>query len=601
MAAENEEFEFRLRAEKEAAAKPATAPASKPAASPTTDSDLINQGVGGGEMLLHMGSSAIAKPASDIAGLAAVPLHAAGAIQTSPTEVKEKVQSAGTFKPETKTGKTMSEYNPIAMVGKLLGWAGGKARGAIEPAGKEGGVVAEGRRALGRGVEEAIQQSPVAGIGSFPRAGVKAPKVEPAPKPTGTGAEPAVNELQRQRNVASGIDKPADLAGQSAHEAAVLERDKVTTPMLQAAFRSGEKVDSAPVLKMVGDLEGKNPDPGVRAALKQVRAVIDNATKSAQGKSLPSAGARVTPAELKKMQGQAGTMDVAMADEVRQSIKGMIDGVGEKQLSKHTQEILGQLRDKLVEGAPESYRTYLSEYGRLSEPLEQFKAAGGARDKVTTDAKAFNLLNPADKQNMIQSAFKSDTPGRALSELVRDTAHSPEAAAGVREAYTAWLTQADPLTNQPTARGWATRWEQTRDAARSSKMMDDAHVADMDKFINDIRDAGQQNALRRGLATAGGWLFGSSVGHPILAAGAARDLVGGTAKAATDKAVGSAMMQIAADPKGAAALAAPPTPANIAKIRAMLPADLAATIAPTEARDEPPRRRSNPLSMQPRF
>lgn len=582
MAAENEEFEFRLRAEREAKA---------PAAPSGDKSDLIPQkyakpvvdnapslpfglrDIGGAaEAAATVGTGMVGNIAGNVAG---VGKRIGGAPMNEAADTTANVAHSMTYEPRTRQGRDVME--------------------------KVGGFMDSSKLA---GMNPAQQVL----IGSIPRTGVALPKPQSKPKsapveapPVGAGAEKAVNELQRQRGVTEGSQKPADLAGQSAHEAAVLERDKVTTPLRQAAFRSGERVDAAPVLSLIGELEAKNPDKGVRSALKDVRDVIANATKGSQGKSLPAAGARVTPAELKKMQGQANSMDVAMADEVRQSINRLLEKTGDGALDGHTKQVLGQIKDKLVEGAPEGYRKYLSEYTRLSEPIDQFKAPGGARDKVTADAKAFNLLNPADKQNMIQSAFKSDTPGRALSELVRDTAHSPEAAQGVRAAYTDWLTQTDAMTNLPTAKGLVTRWEQTRDAARSSKLMTPDHIAAMDKIMDDIRDAGQKNVVRRGLATAGGWLFGSSFGHPILAAGAARDIVGGTSSAATSKAVGNAMMQIAADPAGAKALAAPPTPANVAKIRAMLPADIAAAIVPTEARDEPVRRRSNPLSMQPRF
>lgn len=605
MAGENEEFEFRLRAEKEAGKKPVAPAAEKPAPAsmPAAAEIAALPFHAPAEALASMATGAIAKPVSDVAGLASIPLHAAGAIKISPTEVKEKVQSAA-YQPKTMGGKVLAEYNPIALAGKALGWVGGKAKEAIAPPEKEGGAVAEGQRALGRGVDEAIQNIPVLGIGSFPKAGVKTPKATAAPKDAGVGAEKAVNELQRQRNVASGADKPADLAGQSAHEAAVLERDKVTTPLRQKAFNSGERVDAAPVSKMIDDLERKNPDPAVRSALDKVREVIKNATQSSQGSALPAAGSKVSVDQLKAMQGQSSKMPVAMADEVRQSIKRMIDGKdgSGKPMDKHTQEILGSLRDKLVDGAPENYKKYLDEYTRLSKPLDEFKAPGSARDKVTADPAAFNRLNAADKQNMIQEAFNDKTPGRSLSELVRDTAHHPEAAKGVREAYTDWLTKMDDTVGmQPSIGGMTKRWEQTRDAVKSSKLMDESHVAAMDKIMNDLRDAGQKHGVRKAAASVAGWLGGSTVGHPFVAAHAARELLG-TGKEATGKATNNAVAQIAqmsADPAGAAALAAPPTPANIAKIKAMMPADVAAALVPSAGRDQPQRKRRDPFSMQP--
>lgn len=543
-----------------------------------------NEGINLPPGLREMGANAEALTtlatgtAGTVAGSAAGLLHKINPLTKNVTDADSyaaKVRDSMTYEPRTKQGRELME--------------------------KIGGFMDSSKLA---GMNPAEQIT----LGSLPRAGVALPKGAPkekvAPKaatPVGEGAEKAVNELQRQRNVAGGADKVADLAGQSAHEAAVLERDKVTTPLRQQAFNSGERIDAAPVSKLIDEIEKKNPDPSIRGQLDKVREILKNATQSSQGSVLPAAGSKVSVDQLKAMQGQSSKMPVAMADEVRQSIKRMIDskdGSG-KPLDKHTQELLGAIRDKLVDGAPANYKKYLDEYTRLSKPLDEFKAPGSARDKVTTDAKAFHLLNAADKQNMMQAAFKSETPGRALSELVRDTSHSPEAAKGVRVAYTDWLTQSDDSVKmQPSIGGMTKRWEQTRDAVKSSKLMDESHIAAMDKIMDDLRASGQKHGVKKVAASVAGWFAGSTVGHPFVAARAARETLG-SGSAAAGKAMDNAIMQIAADPAGAKLLAAPPTSANIEKIRVMLPADLATTIAPTVAREEQSRKRRDPFSMQP--
>ena len=432
-----------------------------------------------------------------------------------------------------------------------------------------------------------------------------------APKAEGS-AEATVNELQRQRNVAAGVEKPANLSAQGAHETAVLERDKVTTPLRTAAFRDPARVDAAPVEKLIGELEAKNPDPKVRAALKGVRDVIDNATNASKSAGLPAAGARVTPADLKALQGQAKGMNTAMADEVRQSIKRLIEKTGDGALDGHTKQLLAQVRDKLVEGTSPAYKKYLEEYTRLSKPIEEFTAAGNATSKVTTDAAAFHLLNPADKQTMLTAAFKSDTPGRALAELVRDTKHNPAAAQGVRSAYTEWLTGAGDAT----AAQLSKKWKDTREAVKSSGLMTEEHIANIDKAVTDIADAqhGGSNSIKRGVASVAGFIGGIFVGHPYVGANLARDTMAGASKSQNvEKAVEKAMMAIAADPAGAKLLASPPTPDAVARVRAMLGSvnrSLAespyvdwsgAQLGAQAAAGANRRPRKDPYSMQPSF
>ncbi len=558
MAAENEEFEFRLRAEKEAATPKPAAPA---VTNTGSGSDLIPQGY--------------AKP------------------------VKE-------------------ESPPLITPAEI--------------ASGPGGLITAGGRAVGRGLEKILNTDvnlPVLGRGNLgqvlqglgpaesmgPRAATPASasikavnrveRAAPAVKeaaPAGAGAEKAVNELQRQRNVAEGVEKPANLAGQGAHEAAVLERDKVTTPLRTAAFRDPSRVDAAPVEKLISDLEAKNPDPKVRAALKGVRDVITNATTASKNAGLPEAGARVTPADLKALQGQSKGMNHAMADEVRQSINRLLDKTGDGALDGHTKQLLTQIKEKLVEGTSPAYKKYLSEYGRLSKPLDEFAAAGSAGSKVTTEAAAFHLLDPADKQARLTNAFKSETPGRALTELVRDTQHNPEALQGVRTSYMEWLVDAGDATPKQLQ----SNWKATREATKSSKLLTPEHIANIDKAVAEIAEA--QNAdsgkIKKAWASTAGFVAGMAVGHPIVGAHAARDLATGASKTQkVEKAMEKALMAIAGEPEGAALLAAPPTPANIEKIRVMLPTDVAAVLAMPVATAErqPPRKSRNPLSMQPTF
>lgn len=587
---ENEEFEFRLRAEREAAvAKPVAAvPATTtPESKPYGDRNPLT---GVAEGALGIGTGALAAPVAGLAGIGAGVGNALGLTKTDPADVVAKTADTLTYKPRSKIGQ--AGVNMVAYPFEKL------AQGAQAASDKVFDVT--GSPLAATHVNATLQSIPLlAGRGPARLSRTVKADAPAARTPTGAGADVAVNELQTQRQIMSGKEPVRDLNSQSAYEAAVVDRDAVTTPLRNEAFRSRDKVETAPTLKLINELEARNPDRVVRAALKEVRGTIERAIDASKASGLPAAGARLSVDDLKALQGQSGRMDVAMADEVRQSIKRMTETKGEKALDKHTQDLLGQVRDKFLEGTPESYKKYLAEYSRLSKPLDEFKAAGSILEKVTADPAAFHLLNPADKQLMMQAAFNGKTPGRVLSELVRDTEHNPQALQGVREAYADFLSQPETITKLPTAKGLIERWENTKEAARSSKLMSEDHIATMDKIMDDVRQAEQKGGIKRAAASVAGWILGSKMGHPYVGASTARDIVVGTNKGNTRKALENATMRIAADPNGAQALALPPTPANVAKVVTGLPTDIAAIITLPSAQSEQLKKRNrNPLALE---
>lgn len=112
---------------------------------------------------MAMARGMVAGPASDIAGLGAIPLHAAGLIKTDPTAVKEKVSNIINPGPQTEGGKAAMAMNPLAILGKLLGQGAEKASQIGAPP-KEQQSSTEG--ALRSGLREAITQAPqFAGLG----------------------------------------------------------------------------------------------------------------------------------------------------------------------------------------------------------------------------------------------------------------------------------------------------------------------------------------------------------------------------------------------------------------------------------------------------
>lgn len=142
-----------------AAAPESPAAAGKPPEAPSMldqVGDKAREAVGAvAEPVMAMGSSMVAKPAGDVAGLAAIPLHAMGAIKTEPQDVQAKVRGALSYEPRTAAGKAVTEYNPLALVGKGIGYGADKLSsiGAPPNMGSMEGALRSGAR-------EALTQAP---------------------------------------------------------------------------------------------------------------------------------------------------------------------------------------------------------------------------------------------------------------------------------------------------------------------------------------------------------------------------------------------------------------------------------------------------------
>lgn len=159
-----------------AEAKPAwaSAPVVKPAATPSPQKPPADEGMLGmlkkgpglmreavgsvAEPVMAMGSGMVAKPVSDVAGLAATgkemisPTPGGG----DPSGFKREVQESMTYQPRTKAGQATTQYNPLALIGKLISSMAGKAGQLAAPPQTSGPV----QSALGSGLTEAIEQAP---------------------------------------------------------------------------------------------------------------------------------------------------------------------------------------------------------------------------------------------------------------------------------------------------------------------------------------------------------------------------------------------------------------------------------------------------------
>lgn len=105
------------------------------------------------EPLLAMGSGIAGKAAGDVAGMGAIPLHAAGATQTEPKDVQASVRESMSYAPRDPAAQAILKL--LGLPGEAIGYAARKAGEAMAPP-----TAGPLRAALGSGMTEAIEQSP---------------------------------------------------------------------------------------------------------------------------------------------------------------------------------------------------------------------------------------------------------------------------------------------------------------------------------------------------------------------------------------------------------------------------------------------------------
>lgn len=119
------------------------------------------------EPAMAMGSSMLAGPASDVAGLADIPAHFLGMSKTMPEDVKRKVQAALTYQPRTTMGQQVTQYNPLTLLGKGINAIGSKANELVAPPMTSGPL----RSAAGNAAQAGINALPMLLGGGAPKAG----------------------------------------------------------------------------------------------------------------------------------------------------------------------------------------------------------------------------------------------------------------------------------------------------------------------------------------------------------------------------------------------------------------------------------------------
>jgi hypothetical protein len=157
---ENEEFEFRHRAEQEAAVVPKAATAPSPGAQPEDGMSFVGTELAPAEAALSMASGMAAKPISEVAGMTATAMDLISGKnkESDPEGFKNSVRESLTYEPKHPEGKAVAEYNPLSLAGKAIGWGthqvGDLARG--NSTNTLGGMIREG---AGNALEEGLNQT----------------------------------------------------------------------------------------------------------------------------------------------------------------------------------------------------------------------------------------------------------------------------------------------------------------------------------------------------------------------------------------------------------------------------------------------------------
>ncbi len=481
------------------------------------------------------------------------------------------------------------------------------------------GVTGDADKPLTSATQGALFGGAVSGIGeSIGKAVTRAmrPKLEAPVKSTSAGAEKAVNELQQQgAALEAGKVGPSPNAA-SAAEGALANEQGATGRFREALNATPGKFSADDALKQIdASLSGTAIHKPVRAALEEAKALIQTAQKNSGASESPVIqsgsgfrGGDMNAAQYREMlagKKQNSGMPISYVEEIRQGINDIISkkdssGAG---LPKHTQDLLAGIRDSILKDTPPAYKQSIADMASAKQALEPFFREGTARAKILGDAADFHMWTGQDKQNRIERAFKSDTPGASLKQLVRDTEHNPQAAQGVRDSYMDWLTVPHKAEG-PSQTQLMSKWDATREAVAESKLMSPEHIAAMDKIMADVADAGTRTGKLKAWASAAGFLVGQPIGHPIIAAHLARDLVaGGTKAEAVKKALDNSVMKMLSSPDGALLLSQPPVEANInaamQRIQPMISAAIVSDAKPAPRKDKTGV--AKPFSMQPSF
>lgn len=416
--------------------------------------------------------------------------------------------------------------------------------------------------------------------------------VPPTPQPPGAGAGRVSGELQRIRGVLgkSQLEPPPE-AVLSAPEQLLSQRTEITN-RLPDIFAEAKPVELKGALAAIEQAELKALSKDMIGPIKEARETIERAISKSRPAGVPE---RMTAAEYRQMvdgQKAATSLSLEMADEVRQSLGAIISKahakIEDKPLAARTTALLTNIQNALTGSARKSsseYGKWLDEYGQLSGQLDKFKQPESVLARTTVSGEA--PLSGGDAQRKLESIFTSATRDRDFKNFVDTVTHSPEQVKNLRQAIGEYVAAPNAMTEVPTSESLVGKWKAVRQSVKDSGLMTEEHYNNVDSLIEDIRRASRAGKMGRIRFTLGGFFAGFAFGHPFMGSHFAREIGQKITNSGMEKRIAELMTSGAiADADMARYLNSPVTPANIERIRVMLPTDLAAALAPTAARQD---------------
>lgn len=487
---------------------------------------------------------------------------------------------------------------------------GAKALEKIAAGGATGGMAALLNPAVGEGdfaSQKGKQAATGAAVGGVLTGGIegllRAPgaigrlltvggKKESPKAPTSEGAGKAVGELQTQRDVMT--DRVPAREGQAASEfeRASKDFDERMVPLREEAFR-GSPINVESATNLIAQLEAKNPDAKVRAALREAKDTIVRAVESEGGSMTPSTPLRTydkATGTFKNVEtGGGAQMSVPMADEVRQSINRQINQKGDSALDGHTKDVLAQVRDNIVGKTSKEYQNYLQQFSKGKAELDKYSPENTVLGEVTTDKRGSSRLAGTDAQNALEAVFSGKMPERDIRQLVESIKQNPEALDGAKEAFRKWLMPTSP-TGKVNVKESADRWMQSKEAVQKSGLFEPGHYAAIDKVATDLAQRAEATSGLKGAAGAIGSIlsYKTAVGFRTAAGWISRS----TDK--TPQQVEALIQKVMSDEQIAKLAAAPATSESIMALEKALSSG-----GGYMAGEQKPRRKPSPLSMQP--
>lgn len=383
----------------------------------------------------------------------------------------------------------------------------------------------------------------------------------PAPKP---GAEKVVSELQRQRNVAEGVDKSV---GSSLGERTRTDFDERMRQMRDVAFREGAPVEVGSVFKTMDAIEAtpRGKQKEVADAFRAVRERLKAWTEE-KGPAMSKSQRAQWGEFLGKLdQGKATRVSPEVADEMRQAINAVLDTRDQagKPLYGLAQKELVQVKKALETQLSEPHKAWLAAESKGRGELARFEPGARETLKVTTTTRGAEPLTGESAKGAMAKVFESDKPEVAFKQLVQDTSHDSAAKEGVKNAFEEWMFPA-VLGGKVKAEGVGRRWDQVRVAVADSGMYTPEHFAAMDRVIKDIYKKTAAKAEEKTTAGALGMATGATVGRPGSGGLLGRELMDWVRRVnITPEQWQSKIKDAMKDPAKAELLAAPPTDTNI--------------------------------------